>query len=426
MMNEEVVEQAALGWFESVGYETHVGAQISPGAERSMRSSYESVLLEGRTLAALRRINRHLTEDVLEQVVLALSRPPEFDLIHNNRWFHRMLVDGFDVEYRTEDGDVRGGKAQLIDFENLDRNDFMLVRQLTVTHDRHTVRADLAAFINGMPIAVIELKDPTATSTDLWSAYRQLQRYKNTVPSLFTYNELMVISDGDSTRVGSLSAGADRFSPWRSIERDEPPGLPSLEVLITGLFEPRRLLDYLLYCVTFEANDRTGELVKRVAGYHQFRAIRQARESIKAALRPTGDGRGGVIWHTQGSGKSLTMLMLAGSLIGDPQLGNPTVVVVTDRNDLDGQLFATFAAGQALLRQPPEQAESRADLAVRLNRASGGVVFTTIQKFEHRLRSRSVSERTSLCSLTKPTAVSTTFTKVELGGCEKPFPMRPL
>src|SRR5690606_24616422 len=205
------------------------------------------------------------------------------------------------------------------------------------------------------------------------------------------------ISDGDSTRVGSLTADRHRFAPWRSIADYRRPGRHQLEVFVKELFDPGQLVDYLQHCITFEEEERSGEIAKKVAAYHQFRAVRNARASVKAALKPPageGDGRGGVIWHTQGSGKSLTMLMLAGALVGDEQLANPTIVVVTDRNDLDGQLFGTFAAGRALLRQEPEQAESREDLAARLNRASGGVVFTTIQKFEE--RGRPVSDRSNI------------------------------
>jgi len=326
-----------------------------------------------------------------------VTRPPEPSLIQNNRWFHQLLTDGIDVEYRTADGETRGGKARLVDFENPKRNDLLVVRQFTVKQGNSSRRADLVVFVNGLPIAVIELKDPTDEQADLWKAYRQLQDYKHHIPALFTYNELMVISDGDVTRVGSVTASSDRYSPWRSVENDQAPGQPSLEVLIKGLFEPTRLLDYLRYCVTFEEDERTGEIVKKSAGYHQFRAVRKARESVKVALKPAGDGRGGVVWHTQGSGKSLTMLMLCGALIGDSKMGNPTIVVVTDRNDLDSQLFGTFAAGRALLRQPPEQADSREDLAARLHRASGGVVFTTIQKFEE--RAAPISERSDVVVL---------------------------
>ncbi|SFM68395.1 type I restriction enzyme, R subunit [Ectothiorhodospira mobilis] len=400
VLSEQQVEQAALGWFEALGFDVRKGADISPGADSPLRESHEHVILEPRLRAALRRINRHLPEDAVEQAVRIVARPPEPTLFQNNRWFHRLLTDGIDVEYRTPDGETRGDKAWLADFSSPGANDLMVVHQFTVKAGNSTRRADLVVFLNGLPIAVIELKDPADVQADLWKAYRQLQDYKEHVPALFHYNELMVISDGDATRVGSLTAGADRFAPWRSIEDAAHPGEPTLEALATGLFAPQRLLDYLRHCVIFEEDDRTGEIVKKIAGYHQFRAMQKARASVKAALRPPageGDGRGGVIWHTQGSGKSLTMLMLSGALIGDDQLANPTVVVVTDRNDLDGQLFGTFAAGRALLRQQPEQADSRDDLAARLNRASGGVVFTTIQKFEE--RDGPVSERSNIVVL---------------------------
>jgi type I restriction enzyme R subunit len=399
-MNEKVLEQAALAWFESVRYVTRKGAEVSPGAENPLRESYEHVVLERRLKPALRKINDHLPEDAIEQAVRVVSRPPEPTLVQNNRWFHTLLTDGIDVEYRTVGGETRGDKAWLVDFSKPTRNDLLVVSQFTVKCGNSTRRADLIVFLNGLPIAIIELKDPTGEEADVWKAYRQLQDYKQHVPPLFCYNEILAVSDGDSTRVGSLTAGADRFSPWRSMEDYRNPGWPLLEELIKGLFEPTRLLDYLRHCVTFEEDDRTGEIIKKVAAYHQFRAVRNARTSAKAALKPpvgSGDGRGGVIWHTQGSGKSLTMLMLAGALIGDADLANPTFVVVTDRNDLDTQLFGTFASGRALLRQMPEQAENREGLARKLNRASGGVVFTTIQKFEE--RGGPVSERSNIIVL---------------------------
>ena len=396
-MNENIVEKAALAWFEFLAFDIARGADISPGAETPLRESHEHVVLTPRLRASLRKINEKLPEDAIEQAVRVVTRPPEPTLTQNNRWFHRLLTDGIDVEYRTKDGDTRGDKAWLVDFARPEQNDLLAVNQFTVKCGNSTRRGDLVVFLNGLPVVVVELKDPTNEQADIWKAYRQLQDYKQHISPLFVYNELMVVSDGDTTRVGSLTAGSDRFSPWRSIEDYREPGRPVLEVLIKGLFDPSRLLDYVRHCVTFEEDDRSGEIVKKVAGYHQFRAVRNARASVKAALKPPvgeGDGRGGVIWHTQGSGKSLTMLMLAGSLIGDDQLANPTVVVVTDRNDLDGQLFGTFAAGRALLRQEPEQAESREDLASRLKRASGGVVFTTIQKFEE--RGEAVSGRSNI------------------------------
>jgi type I restriction enzyme, R subunit len=386
-MNEHVVEQAAVGWFEALGYRVARGADISPGADDPWRTSYEEVVLLSRLRAAPRRLNPDLPEGAIAQAATTVSRPPEPTLDQNNRWFHRLLTDGVPVEYRTAEGETRGDQAKLFDSQSLSTNEYQVVRQLTVKNGEHTRRPDLTVFLNGLPIAVIELKDPTSFDATLWTAYEQFQDYKTAIPALFAYNEILVISDGDQSRVGSLTADQDRFTPWRSIADDRFPGAPTLENVITGLFRPDLLTDYLTHCIVFEEDERTGRIVKKIGGYHQFRAVRKARERVKQALKAEGevlgsDGKGGVVWHTQGSGKSLTMLMLAGALINDEQLKNPTIVVVNDRNDLDGQLFDTFAAGRALLRQPPEQAEDRDDLVRRLNRASGGVIFTTIQKFE--------------------------------------------
>jgi type I restriction enzyme R subunit len=397
-MFEQIVEQAALGWFEALGYDVKRGADISPGADiPPLRANYEDVVLLPRLRAALRRLNPNMPEEAIVQAATAVSRPPEPTLIQNNRWFHGLLTSGVDVEYRTSEGEMRGDKAKLFDPDFLSANDFIVVSQLTIRNETSTRRPDLVVYLNGLPVVVIELKDPTNEEATLWSAYDQIADYKAHIPALFVYNEALIISDGDSTRVGSLTAGTDRFAPWRSIKDDREPGRPTLETVINGLFRRDVLLDYLAHCIVFEEDIRTGDIVKRIGGYHQFRAMRSAIESCKRALLPEGDGRGGVIWHTQGSGKSLSMLMLAGALVQDEQLRNPTVVVVTDRNDLDGQLFDTFADGRALLRQDPIQAEGRDDLAAKLNRVSGGVVFTTIQKFEQ--RPGAASERTNIVVL---------------------------
>ena len=383
--SEALVEKAALLWFEECGYFVHKGSDLSPGGDFPLRDSYEEAVLVARLRSAIQRINDRLPPDAVEQVMRTVTRPSEPTLAQNNRWFHRLLLEGIEVEYQTSDGPTRIDRARLVDFENPRRNDYLIASQFIMRSGRESGRLDLTVFLNGLPIAVVELKDPTDERVDIWAAFRQLQEYKTRIPALFIYNELMIISDGDVTRVGSLTSEPDRYSLWRSLEDNKRPGSSSLEVLIKDLFDHRRLLDYLHYCITFEENPRTGQLVKKVAGYQQFRAVMLGRASIKSALTPAGDGLGGVVWHTQGSGKSLTMLMLAGALIGDAGIGNPTIVVVTDRNDLDDQLFRTFVAGRELLRQPPEQARDREDLAARLYRASGGVVFTTIQKFEQRM-----------------------------------------
>jgi type I restriction enzyme R subunit len=374
---EQLVEDVAAVYFDTVGVAIKRGTQIDDGGERA--DSGECIL-QGRLAAALHRLNPHLPHDTIESVVRTLARPPHPTLIQNNRWFHTLLTDGVNVEYRdANSGETRGGRARMVDFDNASANELLVVRQLTVAGPSGKgIRPDLTLFLNGLPIAVIELKDPADTEANLGVAIDQLDRYQQLVPDLFVSNLLRVVSDGMLTRVGSMTSGRSRFMPWRPLE--DSGGSPTLEALIRGLFEPRALLDYLRTCVTFEEDER-GEIVKKIAGYHQFRAIREARASVLAHLKPSGDGRGGVIWHTQGSGKSLTMLMLAGALVREPRMANPTIVMITDRNDLDDQLFETFAAGRALLRQDPVQASNRDHMRQLLDRAAGGVVFSTIQKF---------------------------------------------
>ena len=351
------------------------GRQFGPG----------SVILTTVLSGVLRRLNSDLPHDTIEEVVRILSRPPHPTLIQNNRWLHALVTDGVEIEYQeSNNGETRGDRAWLVDFDNPAANDLLVLRQLSVAGPSgKIIRPDLTVFLNGLPLAVIELKDPTDTQANLGVAIDQLDRYMQTAPDLFVSNLVLVVSDGMLTRVGSITSGRSRFMPWRPIDDREGGGAPTLEALIRGLFDPRTLVDYLRTCVTFEEDER-GEIAKKIAGYHQFRAVRKARTSVLARLKPpsgTGDGRGGVIWHTQGSGKSLTMLMLAGGLIRESRMNNPAVVMITDRNDLDDQLFDTFAAGRALLRQDPVQAESREHLKALLDRAAGGVVFTTIQKF---------------------------------------------
>lgn len=375
---EQLVEDVAAVYFGAIGAAVKRGVEIDDAGERHDATQ---VVLTGRLGTVLHRVNPDLPHDTIEEVARTLSRPPHPTLIQNNRWFHSLLTDGVEVEYRdVKSGETRGGRARLIDFENPAVNDLLVVRQFSlVGPSGKVIRPDLTVFLNGLPIAVIELKDPTDTQADLGVAIDQLDRYMQTAPDLFVPNLALVVSDGMLTRVGSVTSTRGRFMPWRPQEG----GQPTLEALIRGLFEPQVLVDYLRTCVVFEEDER-GEIAKKIAGYHQFRAVRKTRTSVLERLRPPtgdGDGRGGVIWHTQGSGKSLTMLMLAGALIREPRLTNPTILMITDRNDLDDQLFDTFAAGRALLRQDPVQAASREHLKELLDRAAGGVVFTTIQKF---------------------------------------------
>ncbi len=383
MLGEANIEEMVFAWVRPLGYQAMRGVEIDDAKERDAATPW---LLNKRVASAVRRLNPALDDEAVSQVCRMVARPPEPTLAQNNRWLHALLTNGVEVEYRdAATGETRGGRARLVDFDNPANNDLLVVRQLTIAGVSggagKLIRPDLTVFLNGLPIAVIELKDPTDTEADLGTAVSQLGRYMDAAPDLFVPNLLLAVSDGMLTRVGSITSGASRFMPWRPAKG----GTPTLEGLIREVFEPAALLDYLRSCVVFEEDER-GEIAKKIAGYHQFRAMRKTRASVLAAIKQPGgnapgNGLGGVVWHTQGSGKSLTMLMLAGALIRAPSLANPTVVVITDRNDLDDQLFSTFAMGRALLRQDPVQAESREELKELLDRAAGGVIFTTIHKF---------------------------------------------
>ncbi len=353
---------------------------------------------------ALFRLNPDLPPEALEDAYRKLARTDAPSLVERNRAAHRMLVDGVTVEYRRKDGSIAGAQIRIIDFDTPDNNDWVAVNQFTVANGQHTRRPDVVLFVNGLALGVIELKNPADENATVWSAFQQLQTYQAQIPALFATNAALVISDGVQARIGSLGAGKEWFKPWRTItgREDAPVRMPELQVVLEGVFEKRRFLDLLRYFVVFE-DSGGGKLVKKMAGYHQFHAVNVAvEETLRAAQiaaadrmaesqgrfdagqRPggePGDRRVGVVWHTQGSGKSLTMAFYAGRVILHPAMANPTIVVLTDRNDLDDQLFGTFARCRDLLRQPPVQATDRADLRAKLAVASGGVVFTTIQKF---------------------------------------------
>jgi type I restriction enzyme R subunit len=408
---ESVVEDAALGWLEALGSAVLHGPDIAAGEPAAERSdpNYRDVLLEGRLRQALVRLNPDLPHEALEEAYRKLTRVDAPSLVERNRAVHRLLVDGVTVEYRRKDGSIAGAQARVVDFDVPANNDWIAVNQFTVSEGQHTRRPDVVLFVNGLPLAVIELKNPADENATVWTAWQQLQTYQAQVPALFVTNAVLVVSDGVQARIGSLGAGKEWFKPWRTItgREDAPPQQPELQVVLEGVFEPRRFLDLLRHFIVFEdsaaAGGGGGKLVKKMAGYHQFHAVNAAvEETLRAAQslaagrvaeppgryeagkRPggePGDRRVGVIWHTQGSGKSLTMAFYAGRVILHPAMANPTIVVLTDRNDLDDQLFGTFARCRDLLRQPPVQAADRADLRAKLSVASGGVVFTTIQKF---------------------------------------------
>lgn len=394
---ESVVEEAALAWLESVGWQIRNGAEIAPGEPAAERDDYGQVVLAQRLRDALARLNPALPAEALEDAFRKLTRPEGADLIVRNRALHRLLVDGVTVEYREADGSIRGAQARVIDFDAPAGDDWLAVNQFSVVEHKHSRRPDVVLFVNGLPLAVLELKNAAAENATIWSAFQQLQTYQAEVPVLFVPNALLVVSDGVEARVGTLGAGREWFKPWRTVAGETLAGahMPELQVVIQGLCAPGRFLDLLRDFIVFE--DDGGRIVKKMAGYHQFHAVQVAVEETLRALprlaeegryeagrKPgghVGDRRIGVVWHTQGSGKSLTMAFYAGRIIREPAMGNPTLVVLTDRNDLDDQLFATFARCRDLLRQPPVQAESRANLRELLSVAAGGVVFTTIHKF---------------------------------------------
>jgi len=395
-VTESVVEQAALAWLESTGSQVVNGAEIAPGEPDAERDNYGQVALERRLRDALARNNPKLPSEALEDALRKLIRPEGVELILQNRALHRLLVDGVTVEYRDVDGAIRGAQASVINFDRPEVNDWLAVNQFSVAENKHARRPDVVLFVNGLPLGVIELKNAAGQNATIWSAFQQLQTYQAEVPSLFATNALLVASDGVEARVGAVGAGREWFKPWRTTagEALADTHLPELQVVIEGLCDKQRFLDLIRDFIVFE--DDGGRVIKKMAGYHQFHAVQAAvGETLRAAemVRAVsgddsgrrggkpGDRRVGVVWHTQGSGKSLTMAFYAGRIIREPAMENPTVVVLTDRNDLDDQLFGTFSRCAGLLRQPPAQADSRANLRDLLAVEAGGVVFTTIHKF---------------------------------------------
>jgi type I restriction enzyme R subunit len=405
-LNESIVEAAALEWFDQLGYAVGHGPHLAPGEPAAERDSFGDVVLVGRLRAAIARLNPTIPPEAREEALRKVLRPEAPGLTRINRRFHRLLRDGVVVEHKRKDGSIAGDPVRLVDFSNPDANDWLALNQFTVIESGHNRRPDIIVFINGLPLAVLELKNAADEDATLWNAYEQLQTYIAQIPSLLHYNELLVVSDGSQARIGSLTANQEWFKVWRTIagEKDAPKATHELEVLVRGVFEKRRFLDLLQHFVVFEEDTESDRLHKIIAGYHQFHAVNAAvEETIRASgmTAPSGqldeavgaywsgrmhggekgDRRAGVVWHTQGSGKSFSMLFYAARIIRHPAMQNPTLVILTDRNDLDDQLFGQFQRCHEILGQMPVQAENRNQLRDLLKVASGGVVFTTIQKF---------------------------------------------
>jgi len=404
MITEDQLEQLCLSWFQEIGYDYVCGYDIAPEGSHPERVDYRQIILTQRLITALQRINPHIPLATLEQVALTLSKPESLTLIKSNKAFHQLVLEGVKVEFKTQDNDsgadAKIDYVRLIDFAVSSNNQFLVVNQYSLVGKKIDRRPDVLVFINGLPLAILELKNPADQNADIWQAFQQIQTYKDEIPELFVFNEAVVVSDGIVARVGSLTSNKERFLPWRTVanENDKPKFEYQLETLVKGFFKPELFLDYIRFFILYEQDGDT--TIKKIAGYHQFHAVREAvRATVIAAQRADGrsvmqpranyanevvpgSGKAGVVWHTQGSGKSISMLCYAAKLLAQPEMNNPTIVVVTDRNDLDGQLYNTFSMAQESLKQTPVQAEDRDSLRELLSsRQSGGIIFTTVQKF---------------------------------------------
>lgn len=380
VINEDLVELKAIEWFKEIGYDYLLGYDIAPEEPAEERKNYRDVILVDRLRAAIQKLNPVLPPQAVELAVSDILNPNNPSLVSCNRDVHSLISKGVQVDYQDGNEEI-GVKAKVIDFADPENNDWLVVNQFTVVGEKER-RPDVVVFVNGIPLVVLELKNAASEDADIWAAFNQLETYRNDIPKLFEYNAFQVISDGIYARMGSITADTERFMRWRTVEGETTDPLGEhreFETLVRGIFDKRRFLDYVRYCCLFEFEDK---LIKKIAGYHQFHAVQSALESVVSASATSGDGRGGVVWHTQGAGKSIEMACLAGRIISDPRLENPTIVMVTDRQDLDGQLFSVFANAGDLLGESPKQADSREELReLLMNRPSGGIIFTTIQKF---------------------------------------------
>ena len=379
-MIESDVEELLLKVLSEIGYSVKYGPDISPGGSDQERE-YSDPILPGRLKESLRLINPEIPDEAIDEAIRKITKNNSQDTVSNNHYFHNLLVNGIDVEYRRKNGSIKHDNIFMFDFNHMENNEFLAVNQFTIIENRHERRPDIVLFVNGIPIVIIELKNPEDENATIWSAYRQIQTYINEIPSIFRFNEICIISDGIDSRYGTITSPRERYSQWKTIDYRRPEDLTQFETLIKGLLTPDVLIDVVRNFIVYEMEKANGsvKISKKVAAYQQYNAANKAILSTVKAI--DSDHKAGIVWHTQGSGKSLTMVFYTGKLVLDPEMENPTVIVLTDRNDLDDQLFGTFARCQELLRQEPRQADSRESLKSLINVASGGIVFTTIQKF---------------------------------------------
>jgi type I restriction enzyme R subunit len=381
IMAESEVEEAVLEILKELGYGMTFGPEIAVDGTAPERTSYSEVILTERTKKAINKLNPEMPREAREEAFRKLLRTESHLLIQNNKTFHKMLVDGVNVEYKRKDGSIAGDNVRLFDFQNPENNEFLAVNQFTVIENNNNRRPDVVLFVNGIPLAVIELKNPADENATIDTARNQLATYKAQIPSLLAYNCFLIISDGMEARAGTITSNREWFMPWKTIDGTKlaPKTMPQLEVLLKGMCNKKTFLDLIRHFIVFEQDG--DKISKKIAAYHQYHAVNKAVEKTIKASKPLGDKRCGVVWHTQGSGKSLSMVFYTGKLVLEPALENPTIIVLTDRNDLDDQLFGTFSRCHDLLRQKPVQAETRPQLQELLKVSSGGIVFTTAQKF---------------------------------------------
>ena len=379
-MSESDIEGLFLDTLSAMSYSIKFGPDISPGGRKPERE-YSEILLTGRLKERLQLINPDFPKEAIDDAIRTLIKNESQDLVSNNHDFHGMLVNGIDVQYKREDGSIKHDKVFLFDFNHMENNEFLAVNQFTVIENKHERRPDIVLFVNGIPLVLIELKNPEDENATIWSAYKQIGTYISEIPSIFRFNEICIISDGLETRYGTITTERERYSQWKTVNYERPESLTQLETLISGMLPPETLLDIVRNFIVFETEKSGGSVKtsKKVAAYQQYNATNRAIISTVNAINS--DHKAGIVWHTQGSGKSLTMVFYTGKLVLEPRLENPTIVVLTDRNDLDDQLFGTFSRCSEILRQEPKMADTRDYLKSLISVSSGGIIFTTIQKF---------------------------------------------